>query len=309
MVKHENLARLLAERACDAGWYGTPVYYATTMVTDGEIHDGAARVGEVLRDYGLSRGDRVLLCLPDSPQLVQMLLACLACGALAVLTNPDLHPEDHAFQQRDVEPALVVTSAALGAQFQRRRVVDVGTLLHQAAQADPGGYEPVSGETPAYATYTSGTTGTPKAAIHRHEDPLIFVDAYGRRALQLTPEDVGLGSARMYFAYGLGNSIWFPLGTGSSAVINKLPMTAERTAEQSARFAPSVLYGVPTLLAQIVEACSPESFRSLRCLVSAGEALSVGLAERLLEFFDGIPILDGIGSTEVGNTFVSNTVD
>ena len=83
----------------------------------------AARLGEVLRNRGISRGDRVLLCLPDSPELVELLLACLARGILAFLANPDSHPEDHAFQERDTEPALVVTSGALRARFQRSSVV------------------------------------------------------------------------------------------------------------------------------------------------------------------------------------------
>ncbi|MBS2091089.1 AMP-binding protein, partial [Klebsiella pneumoniae] len=94
----------------------------------------------------------------------------------------------------------------------------------------PGGYEPMGGDALAYATYTSGTTGPPKAAIHRHADPLTFVDAMCRKALRLTPEDTGLCSARMYFAYGLGNSVWFPLATGGSAVINSAPVTPEAAA-------------------------------------------------------------------------------
>jgi fatty acid CoA ligase FadD22 len=130
-----------------------------------------------------------------------------------------------------------------------------------------------------------------------------------RNALRLTPSDIGLSSARMYFAYGLGNSVWFPLATGGCAVTSSLPVSAEVAAELCATFEPSVLYGVPTFFARVVDYCSPDSFRSVRCVVSAGEVLDVGLGERLIKFFGGIPILDGIGSTEVGQTFVSNTVD
>jgi 4-hydroxyphenylalkanoate synthase len=304
-----NLARQLAKRASEAGWYDKPAYYAPHVVTHGQIHDGGARLGEVLRNRGLSRGDRVLLCLPDSPDLVQLLLACLARGFLAFLANPELHREDHAFQERDTEPALVVTSGALRDRFQRSGVVEAGELLSDATRVEPGDYEPVSSDALAYATYTSGTTGPPKAAIHRHADVLTFVDAMCPNALRLTPQDTGLSGARMYFAYGLGNSVWFPLATGGSAVTNLLPVSAEVAAKLSARFEPSVLYGVPTFFARVVDECSPDSFRSLRCVVSAGEALEVGLAERLMEFFGGIPILDGIGSTEVGQTFVSNSID
>jgi 4-hydroxybenzoate adenylyltransferase len=286
-----------------------PAYYAPHVVTHGQIHDGGARLGEVLRSRGLSQGDRVLLCLPDSPDLVQLLLACLARGVMAFLANPELDREDHAFQERDAEPALVITSGPLCDRFHPSGVVEAGELLSDSTRVEPGDYEPVSSDAFAYATYTSGTTGPPKAAIHRHADVMAFVDAMCHRALRLTPQDIGLSSARMYFAYGLGNSVWFPLATGGSAVTNLLPVSAEVAAELSARFEPSVLYGVPTFFARVVDNCSPDSFRSLRCVGSAGEVLDVRLAEQLTEFFGGIPILDGIGSTEVGQTFVSNSVD
>jgi 4-hydroxyphenylalkanoate synthase len=308
-MRNGNLAWLLAQRASAAGWYDRPAYYAPHVVTHGQIHSSSARLGEALRNRGISRGDRVLLCLPDSPELVELLLACLARGILAFLANPDLHLEDHVFQERDTDPALVVASGALRERFQRSPVVEAAELLAEASRVDPSDYQPVTGDAPAYATYTSGTTGPPKAAIHRHRDVSAFIDAMCRKALQLTPQDTGLSTARMYFAYGLGNSVWFPLATGGSSIINRLPVSADLAAELSARFAPSVLYGVPTFFARVVETCSPDSFSSLRCVVSAGEALGVDVAERLTEFFGGIPILDGIGSTEVGQTFVSNTVD
>ena len=204
-MRDGNLARLLAKRASEAGWYDKPAYYAPHLVTHGQIHDTGARLGEVLRNRGISTGDRVLLCLPDSPELVELLLACLARGILAFLANPELHLEDHAFAERDTEPALVVTSGALRGRFQQSRVVEAEELLSDASRVEPGDYEPVSGDAHAYATYTSGTTGPPKAAIHRHSDVLTFIDAMCRNALQLTPQDIGLSSARTHFAYGLGN--------------------------------------------------------------------------------------------------------
>ncbi len=308
-VPNGNLAELLATRASAAGWYGTAAYYAPHVVTHDQIHDSGARLGEVLRRRGLFRGDRVLLCLPDSPVLVQLLLACLARGVVAFLANPELHRDDHAFAERDTEPALVVTSGALCDRFRHSCVVEADQLLSDATGVEPGDYEPLSGDALAYATYTSGTTGPPKAVIHRHAHVLTFVDAMCRKALRLTRQDTGLSSARMYFAYGLGNSVWFPLATGGSAVISPSPLSAELAAELSAGLEPSVLYGVPTFFARIVDECSADSFRSLRCVVSAGEVLEVGLARRLFDFFGGIPILDGLGSTEVGQTFVSNTID
>jgi polyketide synthase 1/15 len=307
-LRNGNLAELLASQASAAGWYDLPAYHAPPIATHGQIHDGAARLGRVLKNRGLRSGDRVLLCLPDSPDLVQLLLGCLARGVVAFLANPRLAPQEHAYVERDTQPALTVTSGALIDRFQQSTVVKAEELLVDAAGVERGDYQQVDGDAPAYATYTSGTTGSPKAVIHRHADVWAFIDAMCHRALRLDSHDIGLCSAPLYFAYGLGNSVWFPLATGGSAVLNHGLLSAEAAARQSARFKPSVLYGVPTFFANILDACPPDAFRSLRCVVSAGEALDVGLAERLLEFFGGIPILDGIGSTEVGQTFVSNTV-
>jgi acyl-coenzyme A synthetase/AMP-(fatty) acid ligase/acyl carrier protein len=285
MRRSDNLAGLLAERSSIAGWYDKPAFYAPHVITHGQVHEGAARLAHVLGTRGLSSGDRVLLCLSDSADLVQVLLACLARGVVVFLANPDVHREEHAFQERDVDLLVEATGAAMAE------------------------CEPVTAHAPAYATYTSGTTGAPRAAIHRHADPLTFVEAMCGRALMLSTRDIGLSSARMYFAYGLGNSVWFPLATGGSAIINNSPVTAEAAAEQCRHFKPSVLYGVPTFFSRIVERCSPEAFESLRCLVSAGEALTAALGERLLDFFGDVPILDGIGSTEVGQTYISNSVN
>ncbi|WP_428342908.1 SDR family NAD(P)-dependent oxidoreductase [Mycobacterium sp.] len=307
-MQNGNLAQFLATKASDAGWHDKPAYVGSHVVTHGQIHDGGARLGEVLKSRGLSSGDRVLVCLPDSPELVQLLLGCLSRGIVAFLANPELNRQDHAFVESDSEPALVVTSDSLRDRFSRSSIVGASELVSEAGRAEPTDYEPLSAHAHAYATYTSGTTGAPRAAIHRHSDVSAFVDAMCHRALQLTSEDVGLCSAPMYFAYGLGNSVWFPLATGGSAVITQWPASAEAAATLSARFQPSVLYGVPTFFARVVDTCSPDSFRSLRCLVSAGEALEIRLAERLIDFFGDIPILDGLGSTEVGQTFLSNTI-
>lgn len=154
-MRNGNLAGLLAEQASEAGWYDRPAFYAADVVTHGQIHDGAARLGEVLRNRGLSSGDRVLLCLPDSPDLVQLLLACLARGVMAFLANPELHRDDHALAARNTEPALVVTSDALRDRFQPSRVAEAAELMSEAARVAPGGYEPMGGDALAYATYTS----------------------------------------------------------------------------------------------------------------------------------------------------------
>ena len=195
--------------------------------------------------------------------------------------------------------------------FSATSVVEADELLSEASRGERADYEPVSGDAFAYATYTSGTTGPPKAAIHRHRDMWAYVDAMCRGALQLTAQDVALSTARMHFAYGLGNSVWFPLATGGSAIISRATDERADGRRAAAKSAPSVLYGVPTFFARVIENCSPDSFR-VRCVVwcPAGEALGdQALSKRLSKFFGDVPILDGLGSTEVGQTFVSNSVD
>ena len=121
---------------------------------------------------------------------MELLLACLARGVLAVLSNPDSHPDDHAFQERDIEPALVVTPGALRDRFQQSNVVEAEELVSEASRVEPGDYEPVSGDAPAYATYTS------EPRVHRKLQCIgmamyWFIDAMCRKALQLTPKTSG----------------------------------------------------------------------------------------------------------------------
>jgi fatty acid CoA ligase FadD22 len=175
-----NVARILAEGSLEAGRGDSPAYYTPHPVAHGQIHDCAARLAAVLSHRGLSRGDRILLCLPDSLDLVQLLLASLARGILVIITNPELRREDQAFVEHDTEPALVVTTGALRGRFERSTVVEAADLLFEATRAEPADYENLSGDAVAYATYTSGTTGPPKAAVHRHADVLTYVDAMCR---------------------------------------------------------------------------------------------------------------------------------
>lgn len=303
-----NLAQLLADRAQRRGWLDRPACHAGGRTyTHREVHDGAARAAGALRATGVRAGDRVLIALPDTAAFVWAFLGTVRLGAVAVLVNPMLHAEEHAYLVEDAAPALVLCDDALAPRFAAVPVLTPEKLASAIRTADPAPVASVTPDTAAYAQYTSGTTGRPKAALHGHRDPAAFYEAMGVHALALTPDDVLLSVSKAFFAYGFGNSVIFPLFSGASAVLWAERPTPGGLVELVREHRPTVLFAVPTFYARLIDEGDPGPFRSLRAAVSAGEALVPALAERA-EVWLGCPVLDGLGSTEVGQTFVSNTL-
>ncbi|HEV2767699.1 MAG TPA: AMP-binding protein [Acidimicrobiales bacterium] len=305
-----NLATVLERRADEQGWRDQPAYLVgRRVITHGQVHEGSARAAGVLAGHGVRRGHRVLLALDDGPELVWAFLGTLRLGAVAVPVNPRLTEDDHRAMATDAQPALVVCEADLAGRFSGPTpVLAAPALVAGLADARRHAGVPVGAAAPAYAQYTSGTTGAPKAALHRHGDATVYFEAFARQAIALGPDDVSLSVSKLYFAYGLGNSLFFPLLAGCRAVLHPGPPDADAIADLVGRRGVTVLYSVPTFYARLVAGGRPEAFRSLRVAVSAGEPLVVALAERARRLL-ACPILDGIGSTEVGQTFASNTLD
>lgn len=307
-----NLAQLLAERAHERGWTDRPAFHeGERTYTHGQVHADAARVAGVLHDAGVRAGDRVLVALPDTIEFVWTFLGCVRLGAAAMLVNPLLSADDHAYMLGDAEPALTVCADELAPRFAAARVLRLPELAARMDGADPAAAQPVDADTPAYAQYTSGTTGRPKAALHDHPDPAAFYTAMGVHALGLTSDDVLLSVSKAFFAYGFGNTVIFPLFSGASAVLWADRPTPAGLIELLRRHRPTVLFAVPTFYARLTDEASAVDDRAplarLRAAVSAGEALLPAAADRA-EAALGCPVLDGLGSTEVGQTFVSNTL-
>lgn len=304
-----NLATALEQQAHDRGWDDQPAFLVgRRVVTHGQVHEGSAGAAGVLADHGVRRADRVFLALDDGPELVWAFLGTVRLGAVAVPVNPRLTEEDHRAMATDAQPGLVVCEPHLAERFSGpRSVLTAPDLVAGLSDARPHPGVPVGAAAPAYAQYTSGTTGAPKAALHRHGDAPVYFEAFARKAIDLRADDVTLSVSKLYFAYGLGNSLFFPLLAGCRAVLHRRPADADTITDLVRHHQVTVLYSVPTFYARLVAGGRPEAFRSVRVAVSAGEPLVVALAERARRLLD-CPILDGIGSTEVGQTFASNTL-
>jgi len=302
-----NLAAALEALAAEGGWADDVAYrVGDRTFTHREVHDGAARTGSLLASLGVERGARVMIASPDGVELVWAFLGAARIGAVAVPVNPRLTVADH--RAAAVEAAAVVCGTDLVERFDGLAVVaaeDIEARLTEHAPAEPA---PVEGSDAAYAQYTSGTTGSPKPAVHAHGHPLVYVDAFARPAIALDRTDVVFSVSKLYFAYGLGNSLFFPLATGCRAVLHAAHPRPDDIAALVRHHGVTVLFSVPTFYAHLVAMTDPAAFATVRVAVSAGEALGVTLAARARALL-GCPILDGLGSTEVGQTFASNTVE
>ncbi|SVD57495.1 uncharacterized protein METZ01_LOCUS410349, partial [marine metagenome] len=169
---------------------------------------------------------------------------------------------------------------------------------------------PSTADSDCFWLYSSGTTGRPKGAIHRHRDMLVTSQYYGVETLGVAETDVFYSAAKLFFAYGLGNAMTFPLWVGGTSVLDPARPTPDSTFDNIEKFQPSLFFGVPTLYAAQLQALEGKNvdFSSLRQCISAGEALPPDIFRRWKDK-TGAVILDGIGSTELLHIFISNRSD
>src|SRR5581483_5023227 len=165
---------------------------------------------------------------------------------------------------------------------------------------------PTIADSPAFWLYTSGTTGTPKGAMHRHGSVAVVCETYGRQVLGIRPDDRCLSAAKAFFAYGLGNSLLFPLAVGAAAVLEPAPAKPVTLAERAQKYGATLFFAGPTFFANMLRGDLPaDALSRVRLAASAGEALPAELYRRWTGHF-GVDIIDGIGMTEMLHIFLSN---
>ncbi|MFQ5664281.1 MAG: benzoate-CoA ligase family protein [Terriglobia bacterium] len=295
---------------------GPPVTYA-------ELAERANRVGAAWRELGVGAGERVLLVLPDSPEFIACFFGTVKIGAVAVPVNPFTRAADYAYYAADSQPCLAVVHAssfpeALPALGHAQPTPRLLTVDGRAAGCD--GLEellarssgrlaahPTTADDIAFFLYTSGSGGQPKAAMHRHRHMLVAADSFARQVLGFGPDDVAFSASKLFFAYGLGNAMYFPLSVGAASVLLPERPTPEKIFGVLERHRPSLFFAVPTIYGALLRAAEGSSRRLdfLRAAVSAGEALPVEIFARFRQRFKQ-EILDGIGTTEMLHMFISN---
>jgi len=330
MTEVFNAAAYLTERRVDAGdGDRVAVHHPAGSLTYSRLIDEVRRVAAGLVAVGVRPEERVLLCMVDDVEMFTAILATMYLGAVAVpsstmLTGPELSKLVIDSRARALlgsqEFASTVAVAAAGASDLRTVVltgnaparVDGLAALTWDELLAAGDGAPVSSayatwdESPALWLYTSGTTGTPKGAMHRHTDIRYVCETYAIHVLGVVPDDVCLSVAKLFFAYGIGNSMFFPLAVGAAAVLEPSRPNPALYAGRVAEHGVTLLFGCPSFWGPVMAAELPkETFASVRNGVSAGEALPARMFHGVRDQY-GFEILDGIGSTEVLHIFISN---
>lgn len=292
-------------------------------LTYGQLAELANRTGNMLLGLGLRQESRVALILRDSFEFAISFLGSIKAGLVPVPFNTFLRPRDHAFLLNDSRAGVALVDAQLfpGLEALRgelpflKELVCVGgggeghcfESLLSLASAELGPADTHRDE-PAFWLYTSGSTGRPKAAVHLHHDIVFCCEAFGRHVLEIGHQDVTFSISKLFFAYGLGNNLFYPFYVGATALLNPEPARAEEALALIHRERPTIFFAVPTFYAAMLEVEGAQErfdLSSLRLCISAGEPLPPELYHRWQERF-GLEILDGIGSTEMLQTFISN---
>jgi benzoate-CoA ligase family protein len=290
----------------------------TGVAGDVSYAELAARVAQAaggLRGLGLQAEQRVVMVMADSPEFVVVFLAAMRIGAVPVPISTMLRADGIAEILADSRARVVAVSEAyrdvVAAALSLPGVTEVAAVMTDAALGEltadtPGETYPTTADSPAFWLYTSGTTGTPKGAMHRHGSVQVVCETYGAQVLGITPEDRCLSAAKAFFAYGLGNSVLFPMSAGAAAVLEPSPARPGIMAERAGKYAATLFFAGPTFFSNMLRADLPaDALAGVRLAASAGEALPAALYQRWTSRF-GVDILDGIGMTEMLHIFLSN---
>jgi benzoate-CoA ligase len=280
------------------------LYFRERAFTYREVEEAAARCRGALAARGVGAGDRVALLMNDSPEMVFAFLGVIGLAAIAVPCNTQMPVQDLAYVLKDSGARLVVVSP----EYVRHDVGISRVLGDELLTAAPVPLAAFERDTPCLVVYTSGSTGQPKGAVHRHGHLPCSVEAVAKRTFALQPEDRLFSVARLFFAYGLGNSITVPLGGGASTILLAERPTPGLVAEVFSRYRPTIFFGVPTMFRMLIEHARQGNAidaSSLRFSVSAGEVLPTATWHEW-KALTGTEILESIGTTELLYAFIHN---
>ena len=317
---HDLIERnLLAGRAAQIAYIDDHGQY-----TYGELAQRVNRCGSALRAvHSLRQEDRILMCILDSIDFPTVFLGAIKAGVIPIAVNTLLTAQDYRYMLSDSRARIAVVSAPLLPLF--RPLLDAVPTLEAIVVAggddtDPDSLAallargtdrfapaPTLSDDACFWLYSSGSTGAPKGTVHVHSSLIQTAELYARPLLGLQASDRVFSAAKLFFAYGLGNGLTFPLAAGATTVLMAERPTPAAVFRRLREHQPTIFYGVPTLYASMLADpdCPRRDALRLRACTSAGEALPEEIGKRWRERF-GVDILDGIGSTEMLHIFLSN---
>ena len=291
------------------------------------------RVAQALRDANCQPGERVLLALPDSAELVGAFFGAAKIGAIAVPVNPMARAADYQHWLENCGARIAIVHAPILGEFCAGIAGDAALDLLVVYEGTPGtekpepvarrilawddwlpshvgmvATHPTVATDPAFFLFTSGGGGTPKAVVHRQQDMAVAARNYAQGVLGLRADDRLFSVSKLFFAYGLGNGMYFPLHSGASTILYPERPRVDEIAAVIARYRPTVFFSVPTFYVSLLRESEKGlalDFSSLRLAVSAGESLPGEIFDQFRKRF-GIEILDGIGSSEMLHIFLSS---
>lgn len=319
-----NAAFDLIERNLRAG-RGARIAYIDDQgtCTYRELAARVNRAANALVALGLRQEERVMVLLHDTIDFPSVFLGAIKAGIVPIAANTLLTARDYEFMLRDsraralvvAEPLVPLVAPLLEALPLVQRVVvagarherwpSLGALMAAASeQFEPA---PTTADDACFWLYSSGSTGMPKGTVHVHASPIQTAELYGRRTLGLREDDLVFSAAKLFFAYGLGNALSFPLAVGATTLLMAERPTPAAVFQRLTQHRPTVFCGVPTLYAAMLAypAKPTREQLALRICTSAGEALPADVGRRFAERY-GVDVLDGIGSTEMLHIFLSN---
>ena len=321
-------AHLTVARVAAGDGHRTAVRFPGGSLTYAELTERVRAVAGALRAAGVRPEQRVLMVMPDDIELFTAILGAMWAGAVAVPGSTMLTGRELGVLIRDSRATTVIggeafadrlTEATTGAPDLERVVLTGATAPTAPAGVDALTWDgllaaggpmpepaPTWDESQALWLYTSGTTGKPKGAMHRHSDIRFVCDTYAAQVLGIRADDVCLSVAKLFFAYGIGNSMFFPLSAGACAVLEPGRPDPERYSRLAEDHGATLFFAVPSFWGPMLAAELPaERFATVRRGASAGEALPARMFHGVRERY-GFEVLDGIGSTEALHIFVSN---
>jgi 4-hydroxybenzoate-CoA ligase len=320
-----NAVTWLLDRNVDEGRGGKVVFDDTvSQLTYGELQQQTRQVGNMLRRLGVRREERVAMIMLDTVDFPTVFLGAIRAGVVPVPLNTLLTAEQYAYILGDCRARVLFVSEALlpvvkdiiGRMPDLEHVIVSGKDAHGhkrladeiAREGDVFTTAPTHADEPAFWLYSSGSTGMPKGVRHLHSNMAATAETYAKQVLGIREDDVGLSAAKLFFAYGLGNALTFPMSVGATTVLNAERPTPAVMFALMNKYHPSIFFGVPTLFAAMLndEATKGQGGgKRLRVCTSAGEALPESVGNAWKSRF-GVDILDGVGSTELLHIFLSN---